>query len=71
MSRLLAILATSAFLLAPGSGAVAGERAGPVQLAQNDPVIEKVFDALERRVRRAAAVRGNEGEHGEQQQESG
>ena len=50
MSRIIAILAASAFLLAPSLGAVASERAGPIQLAQNDLVVEKVFDALERRV---------------------
>ena len=50
MSRLLAVLAISAFLLAPSSGAVASERSSAIQLTQSDPVIEKVFDALERRV---------------------
>ena len=50
MSRLLAILATSAFLLVPIWGAFASERSGPVQLAQSDPVVEKVFDSLEHRV---------------------
>ncbi|NKB47814.1 MAG: hypothetical protein GKS02_00470 [Alphaproteobacteria bacterium] len=47
MSRLLILLAAATFFLAPNSGAIAAE---PVQLTQNNTVIEKVFNDLERKV---------------------
>lgn len=47
MPRLLAILAASLFILAPGFGALADE---PVQLAQSNRTTGKVFSDLERRV---------------------
>jgi Ni/Co efflux regulator RcnB len=47
MPRLLVVLATAIFLLAPNAGAIAE---GPVLLAQNDRTTQKVFSDLERRV---------------------
>ena len=50
MLRLLALLATSLFLLTPVMDVHASERNDALLLAQNDPVVAKVFDSLERRV---------------------
>lgn len=47
MPRLFTILTAALFLVAPHSGAVAD---GPVQIAQKNTGIEKVFNDLERRV---------------------
>lgn len=47
MPRLLAVLITAIYLLAPSSGALADDT---VLLAQNDSLTAKVFSSLERRV---------------------
>jgi hypothetical protein len=66
MPRPLAVLAATLFLLAPITGAVVADE--PVQLAQSDKGIEKVFNDLERRVIRevlgAAGVQDIEPEQG-------
>lgn len=47
MPRLLTIITAALFLVAPHSGAIAD---GPVQIAQTNTGIQKVFNDLERRV---------------------
>lgn len=48
MPRPLAALAAALFLLAPSTGAVVADE--PVQLAQSDTSVDRVFNDLERRV---------------------
>jgi Ni/Co efflux regulator RcnB len=70
MPRLLTIFTVALFLVAPHTGAIAD---GPVQIAQTNTGIEKVFNDLERRVIREVlgAANAQDGETDKRQGKGG